>query len=443
MRVQAFPGRSLRGQISLPGDKSISHRAALFAGMASGESQIENFLDAGVTRVMLNALKQLGVSCHLDKHQLTVNSPGFSQFKTPARALDCGNSGTTMRLMSGALAAANLDAVLDGSDGLRQRPMNRIIKPLAEMGVSIQGAQNGSAPLILKSRLRIAKLRGITHYLSVASAQVKSAILLAALAADGPTTIFEPGPSRDHTERMLAGFGIEIECSENGQGVCVQISPLPELVLPSFEMTVPGDISSAAFLIVAALLIPGSELTLTNLGLNSTRTGLLDVLLKMGAKITISKRGKNAGEPVGDLYIVHSKLHGTQISGDIVVRMIDEFPIFSIAAAMAQGFTKVEGAGELRYKETDRISILTNQLKKIGVLIEETKDGFVIQGRETIQGGKVDASGDHRLAMALIVAGLNSKQGVVVENAEIIYESFPGFLQILQRLGTKIEVIDS
>ena len=442
MRVQVYPARSLKGQITLPGDKSISHRAAIFAAMASGESQIDNFLDSGVTRVMLNIIEQLGVTYHLDKHQLMVNSPGFSHFKAPAHVLDCGNSGTTMRLMTGVLAAANLDAILDGSEGLRQRPMNRIVKPLTAMGVSIQGAENGSAPLILKSRMHISRLKGMTHHLAVASAQVKSAILLAALSADGPTTIVEPGPSRDHTERMLARNGLDINRRENGKGICVHISPLSKPVLPPLQMTIPGDFSSAAFLIVAALIIPGSELTITNLGLNSTRTGLLDALINMGAKICISHRGEKGGEPVGDLYVVYSKLNGIHISGEIVVRMIDEFPIFSIAAAAAHGVTKVEGANELRFKETDRISMLTKQLKKIGIQIEETEDGFLIEGSKNIHGGKADSSSDHRLAMALIVAGLISKQGVVIENTEMINESFPEFLNTLRELGAKLEVMD-
>ena len=435
MILEVSPLHPLRGTVSLPGDKSISHRAALLAGMAAGESKIENFLDAGVTRVMLDGLQQLGVAYALEDNHLVVTSPGMMAWHTPEKALNCGNSGTTMRLLTGALAAANLEVVLDGSEGLRRRPMGRVTDPLRAMGVSITSSVAGTAPLRIEKRDDDDRLKGITHNLRVASAQVKSAILLAALAADSPTTIVEPGPSRDHTERMFGGLGWDVQREELPDGVQVCLTPPRNLEVFPLQMTVPGDFSSAAFLIVAAAITPGSEITLQGVGLNPTRTGLLEVLRQMGAAIDIRESGLQGGEPIGDITVSYSSLHGIAVAGDIVVRMIDEFPVFAVAAAYAEGSTTVSEAEELRHKETDRIAVLAGELRKLGVAIEEKPDGYEIAGQGGLKGGEADACGDHRLGMSLAVAGLASENPVRVDGAEIISESFPEFVEKLSLLG--------
>jgi 3-phosphoshikimate 1-carboxyvinyltransferase len=439
MNLHVTPGYSLRGEVTLPGDKSLSHRAALFAAMADGESRVENFLFAGVTKTMLDALSALGVSWELEQGTLVVRGRGLLGLQEPSRSLDCGNSATTLRLLAGALAAAGIPAVLDGAPGLQRRPMRRIIEPLLQMGVSIESADNCTPIRLRKSPT---PLRGITYTLPIASAQVKSCLLLAGLAAENPTVLFEPGPSRDHTERMLSSMGISLQTGQISQGPkllyqTVLYPPQPFSLNP-LEITLPGDISSAAFLIVGALITRGSELVLKNVGLNPTRTGLVDALLEMGADIRVTEKKQQAGEPVGDLIVRFSALRGVRIAGSLVVRMIDEFPIFAIAACFAKGVTVVSQAEELRHKESDRISALCGELKNLGVYVEETVDGFLIQGGNGIAGGSVNAQQDHRLAMALVVAGLAARESVTVEGAEVISESYPEFLLTLQSIGGQV-----
>lgn len=431
MKLTLRPNGPLRGSIKLPGDKSISHRAILFGALAEGESKIENVLVAGVTRAMLDGLTGLGVEWELDGTSLTILGKGLNGLIPPTEALNCGNSGTTMRLLAGALAGSGTAAVLDGSAGLRKRPMGRIIDPLREMGVQIEGAAENKAPLTLHGRQEI-KLKGIIHELKIASAQVKSAILLAGLGADGVTTVSEPGPSRDHTERMLRSMGVKVETEEYR----VDLSPVEKL--NPLNMAVPGDISSAAFMIVAAMTVPDSEITLENVGLNPTRTGLLDVLKEMGADIEITDKGGQHNEPVGDIVVKHSELRGVEINGPVVVRMIDEFLAFGVAAAYAGGETVVREAEELRYKETDRIALLCQEFERLGVDIEEQQDGFVIRGGKGLEGGPTEGHGDHRVAMALSLLGLGDKKLVSVDGAEIIEESFPSFGESLRRLGVEI-----
>lgn len=428
----------LRGECRLPGDKSLSHRAALFAALAEGESRIENFLDAGVTRAMLNALRALGVEWELEGSVLTIRGRGASGLRPPEEVLDCGNSGTTLRLLAGALAGANAPCVLDGSSGLRARPMNRIVKPLQEMGVPIEAFHGGFAPLTLSRRTAGVPLRGISMSLPVASAQVKSAVLLAALGAEGTTRITEPGPSRDHTERLLKSMGVEIR--SDAENLLVVLEP-PSSPLKPLRLRLPGDFSSGAFLICAALLVPESDIVMRDIGLNPTRTGLIDALIDMGADIELQGTGEEYGEPRGDIRVRASKLHGTRIDGPLVVRMIDEFPVFSIVAAMAEGETVVCEAEELRFKESDRIAVLSVELKGIGVDIQERPDGFRIRGGNGLKGGvSVKSHGDHRLAMAFCIASLIAEQPIVLEDAEIIDQSFPEFSSHLIALGAEVIV---
>ncbi len=441
------PGYALQGEAGsfgaavLPGDKSLSHRAALFAAMAEGESRVKNFLVSGVTRAMLDALTALGVGWSLQGTTLTVQGIGLRlQPGLPTVTLDCGNSATTLRLLAGALAAWGRAAVLDGSPGLRRRPMGRIIEPLQQMGVGIR-AEQGCAPLTLSTSSR--PLHGIHYRLPVASAQLKSCLLLAALAADGNTILAEPGPSRDHTERMLRAMGVQVTsaAAEQAGWLLTKLEPPHPLALGPLEMQLPGDMSAAAFLMVAGLITPGSELMISGVGLNPTRTGLLDTLLEMGAEIEVLNQHEQAGEPVGDLSIRHSQLTGVRISGERVVRMIDEFPVLAVAAACARGTTIVADAQELRHKESDRITALGGELRQLGVEFHETEDGFVVDGGKALKGGRVNPHGDHRLAMSLAVAGLVAQAPVEIQEAEIINESFPGFESVLSALGASVAIV--
>jgi 3-phosphoshikimate 1-carboxyvinyltransferase len=460
LNLIVHPGTPLRGQVRLPGDKSISHRAALFAALAQGESLLENFSDCGVSRAMLSALTALRVPWELNGSELRVYGGGLLGLVAPQQVIDCGNSATTLRLLAGALAAAGVPAVLDGSVGLRRRPMGRIVKPLREMGVQIEAVKGRAdienpvdkgrpadketltAPLSLAARTPGNKLHPIDICLEVASAQVKTCLLLAALAADGVSTIQEPSVSRDHTERMLQQMGVDLksELLVDQKTHAVTLTPSPLLSLRPLSFSIHGDISSAAFIIVAALVTPDSEVTLEGVLLNPTRTGLLDALRSMGADLSVVYRREANGEPFGDVVARYSSLRGVQISGPQVVRMIDEFPAFSIAAAHAQGVSIISDAGELRHKESDRISALCSELRVLGVEVEESPDGFSLVGGRQLGGGEVDPHGDHRLAMALSIAGLAAAGLVKVSHAEIISESFPEFIPTLQTLGAELSL---
>jgi 3-phosphoshikimate 1-carboxyvinyltransferase len=448
LNLSVWRGKPLHGKAVLPGDKSISHRAALFAALAEGESCFDNFQVSGVTHAMLEGLKVLGVPISLEERRLRVAGKGLHRLAWDRKVkdsdeisvIDCGNSATTMRLFAGGLSAAGAAVVLDGSEGLRRRPMDRIVEPLRQMGVPIE-ARQGCAPL----NLRPARfpLKAIDMTLPVASAQVKSCLLLAALAAEGKSTLREPGPSRDHSERMLGNMGVSIQSSilETQKGCIYQtiLVPPPQGRLKPIQMTIPGDFSAAAFLIVAALITPGSEISLAGVGLNPTRTGLLDALQAMGADIQIDNQRESGGEPLGDLTIRHGQLHGIQVRGSLVVRMIDEFPAFAIAALAARGATSVHDAEELRYKESDRISALCQELKPLGAEVEEFRDGFSIQGGKTVLGAEVDAHGDHRLAMSLALAGLVAETPVRVRDSQVISQTFPDFSAQLVELGANID----
>ena len=437
MFLTVHPGNPLTGEVELPGDKSLSHRAVLFAALAEGESRVENFLVSGVTRVMLDALAAMGVEWRLEGSLLRVQGRGLHGLRAPQQPLNCGNSATTLRMLAGLVAAAGIAAVLDGSEGLRKRPMERISEPLARMGVEIE-SDEGRAPLRIKARPAGQRLRALDASLPVASAQVKSCLLLAALASDGPGRLREPGPSRDHTERMLSSMGLRIaNKGEQADGWYeTSIEPSGAALRP-LELRLPGDISSAAFLLVAGLITPGSAIRVRGVGLNPTRTGLVDVLQAMGGDLRVENLNDQAGEPAGDLVIRASRLRAAEVSGPLVVRMIDEFSAFGAAAAYADGCSQVRDARELRYKESDRISTLCHELGALGVRTEEYEDGFKVWGGQPA-GGSAAAHGDHRLAMAMTVAGLAARGAVQVAGAEMINESFPNFVEILRALGADL-----
>lgn len=416
------PSSGLGGTTTVPGDKSISHRAVLFGMLAQGATHARKWLAAGDTEASLRAAQALGVP--VERHSVDALTIHGGQLQRPSGPLDLVNAGTGIRLLAGIMAGQPFESVLDGSEQLRRRPMRRIIEPLRQMGADITAA-NDRAPLMI----RPAALRSIHYTLPMASAQVKSAVLLAGLFAEGETVVAEPGPARDHTERMLQAMGADI--TTDGGVVTLR----PGQALRPVDFSVPGDFSSAAFLIVAGCVVPGSDITLTGINLNLTRTGLLDVLLEMGADITVTESGLEAGEPAGTLRVRHSALQGVTVGGDTVVRMIDEFPIFMVAALCAEGRTVVRDAQELRVKETDRLAVMTAELTKMGAQITETEDGFVLDGPQRLNGAAVNSHDDHRVAMSLAVAGLIASGQTVIAEGSCAGDSFPGFAGVLASLG--------
>jgi 3-phosphoshikimate 1-carboxyvinyltransferase len=419
-------GASLRGQARVPGDKSISHRALMLGALADGVSHVAGFLPGGDCLATLGCMRALGIRIEQpDETTVIIYGKGLHGLQRPDAPLDCVRSGTTMRLLAGILAGQDFDSVLSGDPQLLARPMRRVAEPLRAMGADISDT-DGHGPLVIHG----GRLRGGEHTLAVASAQVKSALLLAGLSADEPVIVHQPGPSRDHTERMLAAMGIDIRTT----GLDVTLTP-PVAPLAPLVFTIPGDISSAAFPLVGALLVPDSEIKLLGVNTNWTRTGLLDVLAAMGAEIALTHEGEQGGEPVADLIVRSASLIGTEIGGDTVVRMIDEFPVLAVAATQARGMTVVRDARELRVKETDRIATVVAELRKLGAQIEPQDDGFIVTGPTRLRGATVNSHGDHRLGMALAVAGLAAEGETVIEDAERIADSFPGFVGIMQALG--------
>jgi 3-phosphoshikimate 1-carboxyvinyltransferase len=427
-------GRPLHGAVRVPGDKSISHRSLLLGSLAGGPSHISGFLPSADCLATLGCLRDLGVD--VDVHagasgpeaMLTVHGVGLRGLLAPRGLLDCSRSGTTMRLLAGILAGQSFDSSLSGDEQLLRRPMRRIADPLARMGADIETV-DGHGPLTIRGH----ELHGHDHTLQVASAQVKSALLLAGLYADGPTIVRQPGPARDHTERMLSAMGADVR-------ICGLTASLhPTAALGPLSLHVPGDISSAAFPIAAALLVPASEITFLDLGVNPTRTGFLDVLHRMGADITIEDERTQAGEPVARVTARASDLHGVEVGGETVVRMIDEFPALAVVATQSHGTTVVRDAAELRVKETDRIATTVAELQALGARIEPLPDGFVVEGPTLLQGGTVDSHGDHRLAMALAVAGLVAQGEVTIQGANCIGDSFPGFVDLMRSIGARYD----
>ena len=434
-------GNPLNGTTTVPGDKSISHRAVLLGALGNGKTQVRGWLAAGDTEASLRAIRALGVL--VDRHDANTLTIHGGNLQQPNAPLNLVNAGTGLRLLAGILAGQPFPSILDGSEQLRRRPMNRIITPLRMMGADIRGT-DGCAPL----HFTPARLQGIEYKMPVASAQVKSAVLLAGLFASGVTTVIQPGPARDHTERMLTAMGADIVMEGN------RVTLAPGRGLRAMDLTVPGDFSSAAFLIVAGLIVPGSDITVTHVNLNSTRTGLLDVLQNMGADLTVTETGLEAGEPVGDIRVCFAptsqtdamygvptsiSLNGIPIGGETVVRMIDEFPVLMVAALCARGETVVRDARELRVKETDRLAVMTAELRKMGAEIAETEDGFHIVGPQQLTGAMVDGHDDHRIAMSLAVAGLVADGETTVTDAHCTADSFPGFAATMKDLGAPIE----
>jgi 3-phosphoshikimate 1-carboxyvinyltransferase len=420
--VKIEPAASLRGHIAVPGDKSISHRSVLFGAIGEGETVVRGFGRSGDTESTIAAVRALGVTVHEDDvDTLRVEGAGLRGLTRPEAPIDCGNSGTTLRLLAGILAGQRGRFELTGDDSLRRRPIDRIAGPLAEMGAGVATA-DGNPPLGIEG----GELRGIRYELPVASAQVKSCVLLAGLYAAGQTTVVEPLPTRDHTELMLEAAGVRVTRRQRR----ISVGPAERLVLGAVD--VPGDFSAAAPFVVAATLLPGSELTIHDIGINPRRTGLLEVLARMGARITVFNRHKSAGEPVGDLEIRSAELTATTVTADEVPRMVDELPLFALAAATARGESRVEGAQELRVKETDRIETVTTSLRGLGLRVSASDDGLGVRGVPSRpKGGSMGSHGDHRIAMLGAVAGLVSREGVELQDAEAVAVSFPGFFELL------------
>lgn len=423
MKTIHYKNSIVTGELQVPGDKSISHRAVMLGSIAEGKTSVTGFLNGEDCLRTIEIFRQLGVTIETDGTTVAIDSPGILNWQTPSEQLYAGNSGTTARLMLGILASASVEATMSGDASLSSRPMDRVTNPLREMGASIQGkADEDLLPLTIKGR----SLTGIHYKSPVASAQVKSAILFAGLQADGETSVYEDTVSRDHTEQMLRYFGANVQTDETVASI-QKGEPLK-----GKAVHVPGDISSAAFFMVAAALVPGSSLTLTNVGLNPTRTGIIDVLEAMGVGITVTDRTSENGEPVGTIQITHQPMTGVEISGDLIPRLIDELPIIALLATQAKGKTVIKDAAELRVKETDRIAAVTNELTKIGAKIEATPDGMIIHGLTPLKGGTMDSYGDHRLGMMAGIASLITSGPVSIEDAACIDISYPSFFEDLE-----------
>lgn len=424
------PTRNIQGTFQIPGDKSISHRAVMFGSIAKGTTRITNFLKGADCFSTIGCFRSMGVEIEETEEVIIVHGKGLRGLAQPDHTLDVGNSGTTTRLISGILSGQDFETMLSGDASLNTRPMKRIQSPLAEMGASVTSVNdNGCAPL----RIEPSDLHGITYHSPVASAQVKSAILLAGLYADTPTSVTEPSLSRNHTELMLKQFGATIETSlyqyqEDGckkELPMATVAPCDELYAQ--DIVVPGDISSAAYYIAAGLLVPDSEIMIENVGINPTRAGILEVCKNMGAQIEYKNERTAGGEPVADLCVKYSALHGTEISGDMIPTLIDEIPMIAVMAALANGTTIIKDAAELKVKESNRIDTVVEGLRTMGVAVTPTEDGMIIEGGTSLQGGIIDSYMDHRIAMAFAIAGLVSKGETTIKDAHCVDISFPTF----------------
>lgn len=430
--IKVSPIKAISGELAVPGDKSISHRSAIMAGLSDGTCYVENFLPSEDCVNTLKAMAQLGVRYEVIKGteeaptDLVIHGVD-GQLRAPTADLDCGNSGTGMRLLAGVLAAQSFDSTLTGDASLSSRPMGRIMTPLAEMGVKLdaRGLKQGCAPLHITG----GTLKNIRYEMPMASAQVKSAILLAGLFAPDKTTVVQPAINRDHTERIMNAFGVTVTTNDN------EISIYGGQRIRSCDLVVPGDISSAAFWIVAAAARPGSELLITNVGLNPTRTAIIDVLVRMGAHIKVALQNEDGGEPRGNIEVIGQELKGVEILREEVPNLIDEVPILAVAGALAKGEMIIRNAAELRVKETDRIETTTENLRAMGAEVKEFEDGMIIKGGVELKGAHLKSYGDHRIAMAFSIAGLLATEGnTVIEDCACVNTSYPGFADHLKEM---------
>ncbi len=427
---QIEPGGALSGNVRVPGDKSISHRSIMLGSIAEGVTEITGFLEGEDTLATMNALREMGVLIDgPTQGKVLVHGVGLRGMKAPKKVLDCGNSGTTIRLLCGLLAGQSFNCELTGDDSLRKRPMERITAPLRKMGADIATADNGTPPLKLRG---VSELHGIHYVMPVASAQVKSALLLAGLYASGLTCVTEPAPTRDHTERMLQGFGYVVE--RDGNKICVNGGGK----LKATDIEVPADISSAAFFMVGASIAPGSDITLTHVGVNPTRAGVIEILRLMGADITLLNQRNAAGEKVADVRVRHSPLKGVVIPRGLVPLAIDEFPVLFVAAASAEGETVLTGAEELRVKESDRIAVMAKGLQKLGIKAQPAPDGIRIRGG-AYSGGEIESHADHRVVMAFAIAALRAAGPITIRDCANVATSFPGFVALAQSAGLRIQ----
>jgi len=425
------PGGSLHGDLRVPGDKSISHRSIMLGALADGVTEVSGFLEGEDALATMRAFRAMGVEIEgPDQGRVRIVGAGREGLRAPSDVLDCGNSGTTMRLLSGLLCGQGFAVTLDGDSSLRRRPMERVAKPLRMMGARIETGEGGRPPVRI---LPADGLAAIHYDLPVASAQVKSAVLLAGLFAQGRTSVTEPEPTRDHSERMLEAFGVRVE--RTGATAALQGGQR----LTGTVIQVPGDISSAAFFLVAASIAPGSELVLRDVGINPTRIGVIEILRLMGADIQTEHARLAGGEPIADLRVRAAELHGIDVPPHLVPLAIDEFPVLFVAAACAAGRTRVTGAAELRVKESDRIQVMADGLRTLGVAATPTDDGMIIDGGQPFGGGTIDSHGDHRIAMAFSVAALRAEAGLRIRDTDNVATSFPGFVELAAGAGLGIE----
>lgn len=415
----------LKGEITIPGDKSISHRSVMFGSIAKGTTKISHYLQGADCLSTISCFEKMGIRIENNGSSVLVHGQGLHGLKKPETILDCGNSGTTTRLISGILAAQNFPVALTGDDSIKKRPMNRIIEPLALMGAQIKSMENnGCAPIAITGQ----KLHGIHYTSKVASAQVKSAILLAGLYADGETRVTEPYVSRNHTEIMLEAFGAKVH-TEN---TTASIQQADELY--GTEIVVPGDISSAAYFIAAGLMVPDSEILIKGVGINPTRSGILSVCREMGGSVTLLNETKGSGEPVADLLVKSSALHGVTIGGAIIPTLIDELPMIAAMACLAEGETVIKDASELKVKESNRLNVMVNALRSMGADVEETPDGMIIRGKRPLHGAVIDSKLDHRIAMTFAVLSLCAHGETTIQGRECVNISYPGFYEDLNNL---------
>lgn len=428
------PGSPLRGTTTVPGDKSLTHRAIILTALAEGTSTVTGYCQGEDCLNTMRAFQRLGIPITQTPTELTVHGKGFWGLSEPSSPIDCGNSGTGIRLLTGLLAGQDFFSILTGDESIRRRPMGRVVKPLREMGAMIGGRKGGElAPLAISG----AGLHGIEYTSPVASAQIKSSLLLAGLFAQGKLRYKEPSLSRDHTERMFQFFGIPLA----REGETLVLQGRPSVGWRGVHVTIPGDVSAAAFFIVGATIVQGSDITILNVGMNPTRTGVIEIMRMMGADIQVLAQREEAGEPVGDLRVKSAPLKGVAIGQNLIPKTIDEFPVLCVAAAVADGDTVISGAEELRVKESDRIATMSRELKAMGALIEERSDGMIIHGlgrggeNGTLKAAdKAQSHGDHRVAMSLAIGGLTAKQSMTITDTSCVDTSFPNFEQVLAGL---------